>query len=90
MSVSETATAVVNTIDPSWVAIAGLVLTFLIFPFGKFYFGRIEKQIEETKQTVGKHSETLVLHEYRIFRLEQPGSIPPSSMANAQSGGGVS
>ena len=85
MTATETATAVVSTIDPSWVAIASLLLTFLIFPFAKYYFTKNEKLHEVTQASVARHEITLGLHEYRIISLEEwrrintAGATPPAT-----------
>jgi len=71
MSPTEATQAVVSTIDPSWVAIASLLLTFLIFPFAKYYFTKNEKLHEVTQASVARHEITLGLHEYRIISLEE-------------------
>lgn len=81
MSMTESATAVVSTIDPSWAAIGSLLLTSLIFPFVTYYFKKNERLHEETKTKVSDHSITLGLHEYRLISLEewrkyQTGTIP--------------
>jgi len=61
----------IQTINPSLVAIVGLLLTGLIFPVMLYFFKKNERLHEETKQKVSDHSSTLVLHEYRIFSLEE-------------------
>jgi len=85
MSVTEATTAVLSTVDPSWVAIASLLLTFLIFPFAKYYFAKNEKLHEVTQASVARHEITLGLHEYRIISLEEwrrmntAGAVPPAT-----------
>ena len=76
-------TVAVDTSAPSWPAIGSMVLTLLVFPFLSHFFRKNEKQHEETRAKIGTHSETLVLHEYRIFRLEQPGAIPPNAVPHS-------
>lgn len=61
----------VQTMSPSIVAILGLVLTGLIFPVVIYFFKKNERLHEETKTKVSDHGATLVLHEYRIFSLEE-------------------
>jgi len=66
-----TDTMEIQTINPSIVAILGLVLTGLIFPVVIYFFKKNERLHEETKSKVSEHGSTLVLHEYRIFSLEE-------------------
>jgi hypothetical protein len=61
----------IATSSPSWAAIAGLLLTALIFPFVLYFFKKNERLHEETKVKISDHSITLGLHEYRLISLEE-------------------
>lgn len=75
--------ATLATVDPSWVAIAGLLLTGLIFPFVLHFFKKHETLHEALVSKLGEHSATLVVHEYRLISLEEwkkyqtQGTAPP-------------
>jgi hypothetical protein len=51
--------------------IATLLTTGLLFPFVLHNFKKNERLHEETKKSIGEHTTTLSLHEFRIVSLEQ-------------------